>query len=199
MISQFLRLNIPIKDKEFDSIYPLKVREMSKRHFTPIDVAIKAAQFLITKPNQKVLDIGCGVGKFCFVASSYSNAIYTGVDYRPHFIALCIILSEKHRFKNVNFIYSDIIKVDFSEYDAFYFFNSFLEQTDSTARLDDTVETNFENYKKYTAFLKEQFTKKPIGTRVVTYHGYNNQLPESYKLVKTDFDGLLKCWEKRDS
>ena len=127
MMADFMRANLPIKDEEFDMIYPAVMRKMSKRHFTEIEVAIKAAQLLVTKPKQKILDIGSGVGKFCFVAGSYTEANYVGVDYRKHFVELCNHLVLEHRFKNVSFIHSDVVNIDFTQYDAFYFFNSFLE------------------------------------------------------------------------
>jgi cyclopropane fatty-acyl-phospholipid synthase-like methyltransferase len=108
MIANYLRLNIPISDKDFDRIYPETLQGLSNRHFTEVEVAIKAAQFLVTKPKQKILDIGSGVGKFCFVAGSYTDAQYTGVDYRKNFVQLCDHLTMKHGFKNVNFIYWNI-------------------------------------------------------------------------------------------
>lgn len=198
MIADYLRLNMPVKDKEFDMIYPAHLRKMSKRHFTEVDVAIKASQFLVTKPKQRVLDIGSGVGKFCFVASAYSDALYTGVDYRKHFVDLCKNLSDKHGFRNVNFIHEDITKINFAKYDSFYFFNSFQEHTDRTAKLDDTIEVSQEKFNRYSEFLKHEFDKLPEGTRVVTYHVYSNQMPGSYRIVSTHFDGLLTCWEKTE-
>lgn len=196
MIAEYLKLNIPIKDKEFDMIYPADIRKLSKRHFTPVDVAIKACQLLITKPKQKILDIGSGVGKFCFVAGAFTEAQYTGVDYRKSLIGLCKKVTEKHGFKNVNFIHKNILKVDFAKYDAFYFFNSFQEQIDKTAKIDDDVETSLENFKLFSEYLKTQFEKMPDGTRIVTYHVNSTQIPGSYRLVSMHFDGLLMCWEK---
>ncbi len=196
MVADFLRLGMPVKDTEFDSIYPASLRKMSKRHFTEVDVAIKASQLLVTKPKQRVLDIGSGVGKFCFVASSSSEALYTGVDYRKHFVELCKDITVKYGFRNVNFIHADIMHIDFSKYDSFYFFNSFQEHTDRTAKLDDTIEVNLEKFHTYTEYLKNEFDKLPDGTRIVTYHVYPNQIPSSYRLVSMHFDGLLTCWEK---
>lgn len=195
-IAEYLRLNMPVKDKDFDMIYPLAIRKMSNRHFTEVAVAIQAAQLLVTKPKQKILDIGSGVGKFCFVAGSYTEADYTGVDYRKHFVELCTNIKIKHRFKNVNFIHNDIMNIDFTKFDSFYFFNSFQEHTDATAKLDDTIEVNQEKYKKYFLFLKEQFENMPEGTRIVTYHVHHFQIPDSYRLVSMHFDGLLNCWEQ---
>ena len=199
VIIEYLKLNMPVKDKEFDMIYPAALRKMSKRHFTEVDVAIKAAQLLITKPKQRVLDIGSGVGKFCFVASAYTEALYTGVDYRKHFVELCKDLVDKYHFKNVNFIHDNIMNIDFKKYDSFYFFNSFQEHVDRTAKLDATVEVNLDNYKKYALFLRKQFEKMPDGTRVVTYHVNPAQIPDTYRLVSLHFDGLLICWEQTNN
>lgn len=199
MIAECLKLNIPLKDNEFDSIYPASIRKMSKRHFTPIDVAIKASQLLVTKPKQKILDIGCGAGKFCFVAGAYSQAQYTGIDYRENLIELCKQITTKHQFKNVHFIYKNILKLDFTKYDAFYFFNSFQEQIDKTAKIDNEIETSQENHKLFSDYVKQQFEKMPEGTRVVTYYVDRIQIPDSYRLVSKHFDDLLMCWEKVSS
>jgi SAM-dependent methyltransferase len=196
MIAEYLKLNMPLKDTEVDLLYPVQVRGLSERHFTPIAVAIKAAELLVTKPKQKVLDIGCGVGKFCFVAGSYTDASFTGIDYRKHFIETCNKLTAKHRFKNVNFIHADITDVNLRSFNNFYFFNSFLEHTDSTAKVDNSIETSEENYKKYSGFLRDEFEKLPEGTRIVTYHGRPNQIPNSYQIIGSYFGTALKCWEK---
>jgi cyclopropane fatty-acyl-phospholipid synthase-like methyltransferase len=196
MIGEYLRLKIPVKDEEFDMIYPREARKMSKRHFTEVEVAIKAAQLLITKPKQKILDIGSGLGKFCFVAGSFTDASYVGVEYRKHFVELCEKLATKHRFKNVKFIYNDIKNINLREYDGFYFFNSFLEHWDTSSKLDDTIDLNYNNYKIYSEFLRSAFEKLPEGTRIVTYHAEAGQIPNSYRLVSSHFKGHLKCWEK---
>ena len=196
MIAEHRKLNIPIKDEEFDMMYPQHVRKMSKRHFTEVEVAIQAARFLVTKPEQRILDIGSGVGKFCFVAGSYTEAHYTGVDYRKHFIDLCEKLTSKHHFRNVNFIHEDIINIDFKKFDGFYFYNSFEEHADRSARLDHTIKVTLENFLMYSSYLRREFEKLTKGTRVVTYHANATQIPNSYDLISVHFDGLLKCWEK---
>ena len=197
MISNFLRLKLPIKDDEFDLIYPKYLREMSEKHFTEIDVAIKAAELLITKSGQKVLDIGCGVGKFCFVAGAYSEATFTGVDYRKQFIDLCESLTLEYNFKNVNFIHSDIVDIDFKEYDHFYFFNSFEEHANEASRMDNSKETSTKKFLMYSHFVREEFDKLPVGTKIVTYYAYSNQIPDSYELESVHFEGTLKYWVKK--
>jgi ubiquinone/menaquinone biosynthesis C-methylase UbiE len=130
------------------------------------------------------------------VASSNKKAYYTGVDYRKYFIELCEKLTIKYRFKNVNFIHADFKEINFKDYDCFYFFNSFQEHVDKTAKIDDVIETSTEKYKDYSEYLKKEFDKLPNGTRIATYHLHLNQMPSSYKLVAMYFDGTLKCWEK---
>ncbi len=196
MIANYLRLNLPIKDKDFDKIYPESIQRLSDRHFTEVEVAIRASQFLVTKPKQKILDIGSGVGKFCFVAGAYTDAQYTGVDYRENFIQLCDQLTIKHGFKNANFIFSDIQYINFRNYDSFYFFNSFLEHIDATAKIDETISVDVGKFNHYFKFLFKQFAGLPEGTRIATYHVNSIQIPGSYKLVDSHFNGLLKFWEK---
>ena len=189
-------MNLPMKDKDFDAIYPSHIRAMCEPHFTEVDVAIAAAKFLAEKPGQRILDIGCGAGKFCFVAGACTAAIYTGVDYRGHFISLCKKLELVHRFRNVNFIHDNILNVDFSNYTGFYFFNSFEEHIDERVRLDTRVEIGPAYYRLYSDYVRAQFERLPEGTRVVTYHANASQVPSSYRLVSVHFAGLLKCWEK---
>lgn len=196
MIAQYLKLNIPLKDSEIDLIYPVQFRRLSDRHFTPVEVAIKAAQLLIRKPKQKVLDIGSGLGKFCFIAGSYFEANFTGVEYRKNYVELCDKLTSKHGFKNVNFMHADIIDVNLRCFDSFYFFNSFLEHADSSAKMDNSIETSEEKFRMYSGYLRAEFEKLPEGTRIVTYHGRLNQIPNSYQMISTHFGGALKCWEK---
>lgn len=196
MIGNFLRLKLPVRDVEFDRIYPKELRIISEKNFTEVEVAIKAAELLVTNPGEKILDIGSGTGKFCFVAGAYTKGMFTGVDYRKQYIDLCNDLMDRYEFKNVNFIHSDIVEIDFKAYDHFYFFNSFEEHANVSSRMDNTKETSKEQFLMYSHFLKNQFDKLPFGTKIVTYYAYPNQIPASYQLKSIHFDGALKCWEK---
>jgi SAM-dependent methyltransferase len=194
---EVLKLEIPLKDEDFDKIYPPDIRRLSKRHFTPVNVARKAAEWLNEfEEKKKLLDVGCGVGKFCFVAGSLTNHAITGIDYRENYIYLCKSLCERYGIKNLDFIQQNILDVNFKDYDTFYFFNSFLEQIDETAHLDEEYETSFFLYNIYVTHLRKQFFAMPAGTNIITYHVLNDQIPANYSLVKSDFDGLLKMWNK---
>ena len=67
-------------DSQFNKIYPPSIRLLAHHHWTPLEVAIKAADFLAAENNVSILDIGSGVGKFCIAAANYKpNAFFTGV------------------------------------------------------------------------------------------------------------------------
>ena len=71
-----------IEDEKFDLIYPAKIRNLSSIFWTPVAVAAEAAKWLVTAPGVRVLDIGCGPGKFCLVAASLTDGNFTGVEQR---------------------------------------------------------------------------------------------------------------------
>lgn len=196
MVFEYLKLNINISDEEFNKIYHQSIRPLATRHWTPITIAKQASEFLAHTPEIRILDIGSGVGKFCIVGASYTKGYFTGVEVRKQFYETAQGLLERYRLSNVKFIQSNIIKIDFRNYDAFYFFNPFHENIDSSAIIDHSVETGIYLYNIYTNYVHEQLAKKRIGTRLVTYHGKVGEVPSSYKLVHSDFDNKLNFWEK---
>src|SRR6187431_2719392 len=69
-------------DYRFHTLYPPFLQPLSKNHWTPLDVARKAAMFLAEK-NARILDIGSGLGKFCLAAAYYCpQAYYLGIEQR---------------------------------------------------------------------------------------------------------------------
>src|SRR5713226_861432 len=63
-----------VEDERFDLIYPPEIRDLSCRHWTPVAVARKAAEFLVNERETRVLDLGCGPGKFCIVGALTTEA-----------------------------------------------------------------------------------------------------------------------------
>ncbi|MNQ54809.1 23S rRNA m(5)U1939 methyltransferase [compost metagenome] len=128
-----------------------------------------AAEFLADKPQRKVLDIGVGVGKFCLVGASSSHGIFYGLEQRASLIKLSKKIADKYEITNVEFIHSNINKTNFSDFEAFYFYNSFYENIDSSCLIDKTIIPGRELFYSYSKYVKEQLHKTPIGTRLVTY------------------------------
>ena len=53
-------------DLQFDQLYPDYIQQLSGMHWTPLQVAKLAAEFLVTGEGSRILDIGSGVGNFVF-------------------------------------------------------------------------------------------------------------------------------------
>lgn len=196
MIFKHLKLNIDVKDSEFNKLYPVHIKELASRHWTPVEVARTAAEYLAETPNSKVLDIGAGAGKFCLVGAASTRGIFYGVEQREFLIKISKKIAEKHKISNVNFIHSNINEVSFSDYNSFYFFNSFYENIDLTCSIDDKVPTDKDLYYAYSDYVRDQLDKTPVGTRLVTYWSKWDEIPSSFDLEKTDYNGLLNFWKK---
>ena len=94
--------------------------------------------------------------------------------------------------ENVSFIHGNLTQLDFREYDHFYFYNSFYENLVGTDKIDNSIVYSGELYKYYNCYLYNQLNQKPAGTRLVTYHSLEDEIPPSYQLVGSEFDNLLK-------
>lgn len=185
------------KDAAFDGLYPEHIQGLSQRHWTPLEVAKKASAFLAL-PNAKILDIGSGVGKFCIIAGFYHpQTFFYGVEQRKELVRFSQMVNEEVNLANVGFIHGNLTAIDFKAYDHFYFFNSFHENIEPGGRIDNTVNTSSELYVYYSRFLIEMMDEKPAGTRLVTFHGREKQIPASFHLVDHAFSGRLKMWIKK--
>ena len=181
----------------FNSLYPDAIQSLALKHWTPLEVAKKAADFLSASPDVKVLDIGSGSGKFCLTAAHHHpNISFFGVEQRKDLVALCNDLKNKLNLKNVFFINENVANIDFKEYDHFYFYNSFYENIEGTQKIDDSVVYSEKLYDYYNLCLYKQLSKKAVGTRLVTFHSFGNEIPPGYEIVHTDYDNYLKFWIK---
>jgi SAM-dependent methyltransferase len=185
-------------DEVFDRVYSSKIRSLSKTHWTPLRVARKAAEFLAHKNDTQILDIGSGVGKFCLAGAYYFPAAnFYGVEQREDLVNSALIAKEAIATKNVNFIHANFTQLDLENYDSFYFYNSFFENVVDIEYFDDSLETSIALYIYYSNFLCQALNSKPSGTRLVTYHGVEDEIPASYKMVDHSFNRTLKMWIRR--
>jgi len=184
-------------DKIFNSIYPKPIQEVAEKHWTPLEVAKKAAAFLATSPDVKILDVGSGSGKFCLTAAHYHpRTFFYGIEQRPNLVELSTDLAVKLQLANVSFICNNITNIDFGKFDHFYFYNSFYENITGTQKIDSNVQYSEELYNYYNRYLHKQLDKKPAGTRLVTYHSFGIETPSGYEIVHTDYNEFLKFWIK---
>jgi rRNA small subunit methyltransferase G len=196
MLNDILNPELFRKDVYFDDLYPEHIQELSQMHWTPVDVAKKASDFLAV-PDANVLDIGSGVGKFCITAGFFHpETSFYGIEQRAELFTFAQIAKEEIDLSNVDFIHGNLTDLDFSEYDHFYFFNAFYENIEPDSRIDYAVKTSFELYDRYSRFVYKMLEEKPSETRLVTFHGSDKQVPASYQLVNNSFNKVLKMWIK---
>lgn len=184
-------------DEQFNQLYPLPVQELARRHWTPLGVARKAAKFLAAEKNTRILDIGSGVGKFCLGASYYyPAAFYYGVEQRKSLIGHAEKARDILRADQVSFIHGNFTQLDLKNFDHFYFYNAFYENLSGTEKIDDSIDYSGELYNYYNRYLFRQLEQKPGGTRLATFHSLEEEIPQHYHEVGSEFDNLLKFWIK---
>jgi tRNA A58 N-methylase Trm61 len=196
VIFQRLKTGLEVSDNEFDVIYTERIKDVSAFHFTPVEVAKIAAQFLAEKPGAKVLDVGSGAGKFCMIGTNCTKGHFTGVEQRESLYLLSEKLSNHYRLPNLTFIHSNITDIGFAAFDAIYFFNAFHENISQSDPIDNSVILDRRLYDVYSLYVKAQLDTMPAGTRLATYFSYLDEVPDSYKILSTHFDDKLKLWKK---
>jgi len=196
MIFKLLQSGVHIDDSSFNELYPSHIKRLAERHWTPVDVAEMAARYLVENSGDKILDIGAGAGKFCLVGAACTRGMFYGVEQRESLVEISSALAKKHNIQNVEFIHANINQVSFADFDAFYFYNPFFENLDTSCPIDNTVLPSSKLYDSYTAYLWDQLRRMPAGTRVVSYYSGWDEIPESFDLEYTAFEGMLNFWRK---
>jgi tRNA A58 N-methylase Trm61 len=183
-------------DKDFDGLYPQHVAKLSRPHWTPIAVAKEVSHFL-AEPGKKILDIGSGAGKFCLIAAaSHKDASFYGIEQRLNLVHIAEEMQQKLQLPNAHFIHGNITDVNFSDFDHFYFYNSFYEQLPYVDKIDLDISFSKKHFDYYTSYLFTQLDKLPAGTRLATYHAQPDQVPNTYQLIRQAFTNRLEFWIK---
>jgi len=186
-----------ISDGSFLQFYPDAIQAYAKSHWTPIRVAKKAADFLGAEAGARVLDIGSGAGKFCLIAAHYRpGAFFYGVEQRREMVEQANRVKALTGLKNLAFMHGNITSVDLRSYDHFYFYNSFYENLIGSERVSDDLEYSEELYNYYNRYLYRQLDQTPSGTRLVTFHSLEPEVPRDFHVVASDMGNLLKFWVK---
>lgn len=196
MIYKYFKLLLNLGDEDFNRIYPDPIRALAREHWTPVEVAKRAADYLVPFPGARVLDIGSGAGKFCLVGAASTQGNFTGVEQRENLVQLSTAIATSCKVKNTRFLRANITEIPFSEYDTFYFFNSFHENLTHSTKIDQSIETSRDYYVTYSDYVTRELSKKPRGTRLVTYWTHLWQVPPKFQRQDSAFDGLLSFWEK---
>jgi SAM-dependent methyltransferase len=185
-----------VENDRFDQIFPSRLRKLSQLCWTPVVVASHAAKLLVRKPGTRVLDVGCGPGKFCLIAAALTDGHFTGVEQRSDLVKAAKDAVLKECIQNIEIIHGNVTDLSFSRYDAFYLFNPFEENICKGQSLDRSVPLSGDLYIKYVTYVAAELCAKPIGTPVVTYAGFAHEVPSCYDCQLSGFGGDLKFWVK---
>jgi hypothetical protein len=63
-------------------------------------------------------------------------------------------------------------------------------------KIDDQISFSSDLFNYYSHYLYKQLCKAPEGTRLVTYHSLETEIPSSFQLVATEINDQLKFWVK---
>ncbi len=185
------------RDAEFDQAYPPAVREASAHHWTSVAACHQAAQWLVTTPHTRVLDIGSGPGKFCAIGAWSTPGHFTGVEQRKHLCRTAQMMLDHYGIERVHILHANVTDLAFDSFDAFYLFNPFEENLQVPQHIDDAIPVYSELYEGYVRHVRNELDRAPLATRVVTYWGHCDEIPACYDCEKTAFGGELKLWVKR--
>lgn len=185
-----------VSDHDFDSLYPYYIQKLSAVHWTPLNVAHTAANFLAIADNARILDIGAGVGKFCIAGGYHTRGVFTGIEQRKNFVKTGNKVVKRLGLKGVELLHGNFTELDLTQYAGVYFFNSFHENLVISDSLDDKIERSPELYAFYTSLLFARLNEMPVGTRLATYWLAVNEVPGSYRLCESLYEERLKLWVK---
>lgn len=196
---RLLRERGAVEDRDFDEVFPKWARGLSRTHFTPVEVAVRAAGWLTEdRDGARILDVGAGVGKFCLVGALTSSGIFTGAELRPRLCGVASEVARRYGVKRCTFLPGDAFALDWSGFDGFYLYNPFAEHLPDCPFIDDDITRTPDRFHKYVTALEERLAALPGGTRLVTYHGFGGRMPFDWTPVTTMrlFGGSLALWCK---
>ncbi len=197
-IAAALRRGELVYDSVFDRVFPWEARRASSVHWTPVEVAVRAAQLLADGVRAPVIvDVGAGIGKFCTIAAATTDGRVLGIEHRKHFVDIARRAAERLDV-TAEFAHGTIADHDLSEANGLYMFNPFGENLALRKdRLDETVPLGSDVYARDVAAVERFLARAPIGMRVVTYCGWGGVMPRGYELaLRERRAGPLDLWKK---
>lgn len=194
-----LREGGAVRDAELDALlYPPELCELSPQLWTPVSVALRAAELLVAGPETRVLDVGSGVGKLCLIGALSTPASFTGIEHRLEWVRIAEGAARELGATRARFVHGTLDHVDAASFDAFYLFNPFAENLWSEAeRVDRSVELSQARHARDVARAEQLLAATRAGTRVVTFHGFGGTMPSSYRRALSEqHGGALELWVK---
>jgi SAM-dependent methyltransferase len=191
-----------VDDESFDALYPPETQRRSYRFWTPVSVAKRAAALLHDAGARRVLDVGSGVGKFALVAAATQPELFVaGVEQRAPLVSVARATRKALGLENVRFLHGDATDAAWSEFDGFYFYNSFAENLfDPCDRIDDRADLSFARFARDVLRTLRLLREIRVGSVLATFYGASARIPTSFELRHAEQaqSGWLRLWVKRD-
>lgn len=189
-----------IVDAAFDELLSPLARAKSRRYWSPVCAARIAALRLAERGVRRVLDVGSGPGKFCIVAAcAHPELRFHGIEHRAGLAEAAADLGRRLHLRNLEFNRGDVLATSWLDYDGFYFFNPFAENSYPAEDVfDSSVELSQVRLATELRRSAELLSSVRIGAVVVTYHGLSGPIPSSFDLVSEERVGptFLRTWVK---
>ncbi len=189
-----------LDDKAFDALFPAWASAPVGTYWTPVAVARRVARMLAHLGVRRVLDVGSGAGKFCLAGAAKAPDIeFVGVEHRERLVQAAQSLGEQWGITNARFAHGDATDMSWTDFDAFYVFNSFAENDFAAQdRFDDAVTLSHDRRVTEVKRVAQLLAARPVGCIIVTYHGLSGPIPGSYDLRHAEAigTGWLRVWTK---
>jgi SAM-dependent methyltransferase len=187
-------------DSAVDRYLPSPLQLASHQYWTSVAVALRVSQWLVEVGARTVLDVGSGPGKFCVLGALATDCSFVGIEQREHLVlaansfAKCFEVEQR-----VRFIHGVFGETPLETFDAYYFYNPFIESVfGSKEWLDESVEHSEERFIREVALAEQMMCDLPIGTYLICYNGFGGRIPDDYVIVRRDPKAAdsLQMWEK---
>ena len=199
-LSRALRQGITPPDEWFDRLLPPPLQDAADVFWTPLEVAVRAAEWIDQHGISSVADIGAGVGKFCIAVALASHASVVGLEHRKRLVEVATTLAEELELgSRARFIHAAFASESLPEAELYYLYNPFAENLHGgSSQLDTDVELSRARHDRDVALAEAVLRSLPRDTHVLTYNGFGGMLPDDFRPIRVarDVGPELRLWRK---
>jgi SAM-dependent methyltransferase len=189
-----------VDDIDFDQIFPPYYQFQSPVHWSSIGVARQTADWLRSLQRRSIVDIGCGVGKLCFLLRILTDYKIVGIEQRSKLVGIANKIIKTNDFKNISIVQKNMLELEWDSYDVYYLYNPFQEHLvhEGFCSIENDIEFDQKNFAYYTSEVFRQLTWAKPGKVLITFHGYGAAVPRGWRMVanRRIEKGDLTMWIK---